>query len=144
MKVILTRVSEASVTIEEKKMAQIEAGYLLLVGFTHTDTKEVAEKMVQKIINFRIMADENDKMNKTISDVGGKILAVPQFTLYADVSGRRPGFLNAAKPDAANELFEYFVAQLSLQNIPVEKGVFGANMSVASKNDGPLTLDIEL
>lgn len=143
MKVILERVSEASVSVESKVVGQILLGYLLLVGFTHTDTEETAKKMAEKIVNLRIMPDADDKMNRTISDARGKVLAVPQFTLYADTSGRRPGFKNAAKPEQAAELFEYFVAQLILHNLAVEKGVFGAHMIVASKNDGPLTLPLE-
>lgn len=144
MKVILERVSEASVTVDNILKGQIALGYLLLVGFTHTDTKEIAAKMAEKITNLRIMPDEDDKMNKSISEAKGKILAVPQFTLYADTSGRRPGFKDAARPENAKNLFDYFVEQLKLQKLEIEQGVFGAHMIVMSKNDGPLTLQLEM
>lgn len=144
MKIILQRVKSASVTVENKVVGQIELGYLLLIGFTHTDTQEIALKMAQKIANLRIMSDEAGKMNNTIADAGGEILAVPQFTLYADTSGRRPGFKDAAKPEEAKALFDFFVAELKKQNLVVAQGIFGAYMIVASKNDGPLTLDLEL
>lgn len=144
MRVVLERVSMGAVTVNKEIVSQIESGYLLLVGFTHADTDEITAKMAQKIANFRIMDDENGKMNRTISDLGGKILAVPQFTLYADTSGRRPGFMDAAPPSQANDLFDSFVFQLTSQSLVVETGTFGAFMTVESKNEGPLTLYLEM
>lgn len=144
MKIILQRVSEANVSVGDEVVGQILLGYLLLVGFTHTDTEETAEKMAEKIVNLRIMPDADDRMNKTIADTDGKVLTVPQFTLYANTSKRRPGFKDAAKPEQAKKLFDYFVAQLILHNLEVKQGTFGAHMIVSSKNDGPLTLTLEI
>lgn len=144
MKVILERVSEAKVEVDNNIVGQIDVGYLLLVGFTHSDTQEIAAKMAQKIANLRIMPDEAGKMNKTVTDAGGKVLAVPQFTLYADTSGRRPGFRDAAAPEIAENLFDSFVTQLIVNGLTLEKGIFGAHMLVSSTNDGPLTLQFEM
>ena len=144
MRIVLERVAMAAVTVNKETVGQIEFGYLLLVGFTHTDTDEITAKMAQKIANFRIMEDENGKMNKTILETNGKILAVPQFTLYADTSGRRPGFLDAASPEKAKALFDTFVFQLTSENLTVKTGTFGAFMTVESKNEGPLTLVLEI
>lgn len=144
MRVILERVSEARVEVKENIIGQIDLGYLLLVGFTHSDTLEIVEKMAQKIAHLRIMPDDADKMNKTLNEAGGKVLAVPQFTLYADTSGRRPGFREAAAPESAKSLFDSFVSQLILNGLTVESGEFGAHMLVSSTNDGPLTLPLEI
>lgn len=144
MKVILERVVSASVTIRENKTAEIQRGFLLLVGLTHDDSEQIVEKMAEKIINLRIMEDENGKMNKMISETGGSILAVPQFTLYADTSGRRPGFQDAAKPDYAKKLFDEFIIQLMKRYSDIKQGVFGEHMIIESKNDGPLTLILEM
>ncbi len=144
MKVILERVVGASVTIGDNKTAEIQSGYLILAGFTHDDNEQSVEKMAEKIVNLRIMSDENGKMNKMISETGGSILTVPQFTLYADTSGRRPGFQEAAKPDYAKKLFDIFVAQLIKFYPDTKQGTFGEHMIIESKNDGPLTLIIEM
>jgi|WetSurMetagenome_2_1015567.scaffolds.fasta_scaffold00353_1 D-aminoacyl-tRNA deacylase len=144
MKVILERVESASVIINKNTIAEIQKGFLVLAGFTHNDTNKTVEKMAEKIINLRIMPDENEKMNKMISETGGSILAVPQFTLYADTSGRRPGFQDAAKPGYAKELFDLFVSQLTKLHSDIKKGVFGEHMIIESKNDGPLTLILEM
>jgi len=133
----------AEVSANKEVLGRIDTGYLLLVGFTHTDTQEHTSKMAEKIANLRIMDDENGKMNKTLLEKNGKILAVPQFTLYADTSGRRPGFMAAAKPEVASPLFDTFVSQLGNLNLQVETGKFGAVMSVTSTNEGPLTLALE-
>lgn len=143
MRVVLARVATAAVTVNKETIGRIESGYLLLVGFTHTDTEENTAKMAQKIANLRIMEDEGGKMNKTILETGGKVLIVPQFTLYADTSGRRPGFLEAARPEKASPLFDIFVSQLGSEKLTVESGPFGAFMIVESKNEGPLTLLLE-
>jgi D-aminoacyl-tRNA deacylase len=143
MKVILERVVSASVAIGENKTAEIQKGFLVLAGFTHSDTKQIVEEMAEKIVNLRIMSDENEKMNKMISETGGSILVIPQFTLYANTSGRRPGFQEAAKPDYAKGLFDFFVSKLSKLYPDIKKGVFGEHMIIESKNDGPLTLILE-
>ena len=143
MRVVLARVTKAAVTVRKESIGQIESGYLLLVGFTHTDTEENTFNMAKKIVNLRIMDDEQGKMNKTILETGGKVLAVPQFTLYADTSGRRPGFMGAAPPDKASPLFDAFVLQLCALELKVDTGKFGQYMIVDSQNDGPLTLILE-
>jgi D-tyrosyl-tRNA(Tyr) deacylase len=143
MRVVLTRVATAAVTVRKETVGQIESGYLLLVGFTHSDTEENTSKMAQKIVNLRIMEDENGKMNRTISETGGKMLAVPQFTLYADITGRRPGFMDAARPEQASPLFDAFVSQLKSMDLEVKTGAFKEFMIVESKNEGPLTLILE-
>ena len=143
MRVILARVVTAAVSVRKDVMGLIESGYLLLVGFTHSDTEENTSKMAEKIANLRIMDDEGGKMNKTILETGGKVLAVPQFTLYADTSGRRPGFMDAARPEQASPLFDTFVSQLNTLQLDVKTGKFGEYMIVESQNDGPLTLFLE-
>jgi D-aminoacyl-tRNA deacylase len=143
MRVLLTRVVSAEVTTQKERLGQIRHGVLLLVGFTHSDTKEHTAKMAEKVMNLRIMEDAQGKMNHTLAEKGGQVLAVPQFTLYADTSGRRPGFMDAAKPDIAEPLFDTFVEQMKALNLEVQTGEFGAYMIVDSKNDGPLTLILE-
>lgn len=143
MRVVLARVATASVTMNKETIGSIETGYLLLVGFTHTDTEVNTGKMAQKIATLRIMEDEAGKMNRTISETGGQVLAVPQFTLYADTSGRRPGFLAAARPEVASPLFDKFVEQLQAESLTVKTGSFGSFMIVESQNEGPLTLLLE-
>lgn len=144
MKTIIERVTNASVTIGDGKVAEIQTGYLMLAGFTHSDTEQTVQKMAEKIINLRIMADENNKMNKTITETGGSILVVSQFTLYADTSGRRPGFQDSAKPDQAKTLFDSLVQHLKSSKIDVQQGIFGEHMIIQSSNDGPLTLILEM
>ena len=143
MKTIIERVIGAQVTIRGSAIANIQNGYLILAGFTHTDTEQTVQRMAEKIINLRIMADENNKMNKTISETGGSILVVSQFTLYADTSGRRPGFQNSAKTEQATTLFDLFIKQLKLSQLNVQQGIFGEYMAVQSNNDGPLTLILD-
>lgn len=144
MKTIIERVTNAQVTIHGSRIAEIQTGYLILVGFTHTDTEQTVQKMAEKIINLRVMADKSNKMNKTISETGRSILVVPQFTLYADTSGRRPGFQNTAKPEQAKSLFDLFIQQLKLTKLSVQQGIFGEHMVIQSNNDGPLTLILEI
>ena len=145
MKLVVQRVSEASVEIEGKINGQIKQGFMVLVGITNDDNEEIVDKMVNKLINLRIFEDENEKMNLSIKDINGELLIVSQFTLYADCSGgNRPSFVNAAKPDLANELYEYFVKK-SKENIPVvQTGVFGAHMEVSLINNGPVTIELEM
>lgn len=141
MRVVLQRVSHASVTVEEKVIGKIQRGFLLLVGVTHDDTIEDMEYLVRKIVQMRIFEDEEGKLNRSIQDIGGEILSVSQFTLYADTKkGNRPSFSKAAPGDVALEMFEQFNGLLRDTGIPVETGQFGADMKVELLNDGPVTI----
>ena len=140
MKAVVTRVTSASVTIDGKVNGAIEKGYLILLGVGPNDTEETASKLAEKICNLRVFEDENGKMNLNLEQVGGSILCVSQFTLYADTSSRRPGFSKAAKPDLAVPLYERFKEQCRARGFRVEQGRFGADMKVASVNDGPVTI----
>lgn len=144
MKLVVQRVKNAEVKVDGKTTGSIEKGFLVLLGVTHTDTKETVDYLVKKLCKLRIFEDENEKMNLGLKDVGGSLLIVSQFTLYADCSeGNRPSFINAAKPDMANELYEYFCDKCKEQSIKVEKGIFGADMKVSLLNDGPVTIILE-
>lgn len=140
MKAIVTRVSEASVSSEGKTTGKIGRGFLILLGVGPLDTEETTAKLAKKICTLRIFEDESGKMNLSLGDVGGEILVVSQFTLYADLKSRRPGFSHAAKPDVANALYEKFMRECEAAGFRVEHGIFGADMQVASVNDGPVTL----
>ena len=141
MRVVLQRVSHASVTVEEKVIGQIQRGFLLLVGVTHDDAMEDMEYLVRKIVQMRIFEDEEGKLNRSIQDIGGEILSVSQFTLYADTKkGNRPSFSKAAPGDVAIEMFDQFNGLLRETGIPVETGQFGADMKVELLNDGPVTI----
>ena len=141
MRVVLQRVSHASVTVEEKVIGKIQRGFLLLVGVTHDDVMEDMEYLVRKIVQMRIFEDEEGKLNRSIQDIGGEILSVSQFTLYADTKkGNRPSFSKAAPGDVAIEMFEQFNGLLRETGIPVETGQFGADMKVELLNDGPVTI----
>jgi D-tyrosyl-tRNA(Tyr) deacylase len=130
--------------VQERTVGQIGRGYLLLVGLTHADTEDQLVWMADKIVGLRIFPDDDDKMNRSIADVGGAALVVSQFTLYGDaVKGRRPSFIDAARPDIAVPLYERFVALLRDRGLPVETGEFGAMMQVELINDGPVTLWLE-
>lgn len=140
MKVLVQKVLNASVTVEEKIISAIGNGYVLFIGIEPQDTPAQADFLAKKIAHLRIFTDDNDKMNLSLQDVSGEILAISQFTLAADVSrGNRPGFETAAKPEIAEPLYEYFVEQLRAYHIPVKTGIFGADMKVALLNDGPCT-----
>lgn len=140
MKVLVQKVLEASVKVDDKIISAIKHGYVIFIGIEPDDTKTQADFLAKKVAHLRIFTDENDKMNLSIYDVGGEILAVSQFTLAADVSrGNRPGFETAAKPEIAQPLYEYFVEQLQQYKIAVKTGIFGADMKVALINDGPCT-----
>ena len=140
MKVLVQKVTSASVTVDGQIVSEITDGYLLVVGVEKGDDKSKAEYLAKKVANFRIFTDENDKMNLSVTDVKGEILAVSQFTLAADLSrGNRPGFDTAALPHDAEPLYEYFVEQLRSYNINVKTGIFQADMKVALVNDGPCT-----
>ena len=141
MRIVLTTVLNASVTIDNKIVGKINRGFCLLVGFTHEDNKEVVDKMIDKMLGLRVFPDENGLTNLSIYDVKGEILSVSQFTLYADLAkGRRPSFINAMKPDEAKALYAYFNEQVKAKYGAVETGVFGADMKVSSVNDGPFTV----
>ncbi|HBG65154.1 MAG TPA: D-tyrosyl-tRNA(Tyr) deacylase [Treponema sp.] len=147
MRVVLQRVSKASVTVDGTVCGAIGTGYLVLLGITGTDTRELAAKMVDKIARLRIFEDEHGKTNKSISDAGGSLLVVSQFTLYADCSrGNRPGFEQAARPELAEPLYEYFLERAAACDAfrTVQHGIFGADMKVALENDGPFTLVLEM
>ena len=140
MRAVVTRVKHASVTIEERVNGQIGQGFLVLLGVGPGDTRETAVKLADKICNLRVFEDENGKMNLNLEQVGGALLVVSQFTLYADTSSRRPGFSGAAKPDLAIPLYEKFMAHCRERGFTVEHGEFGADMQVDSQNDGPVTI----
>lgn len=144
MKAVLARVQRATVTINRKETRSIGAGYLILLGITHGDTECQAIKLADKLCSLRIFEDEDGKVNRSIDDVGGEIMIVSQFTLYGNCrKGRRPEFLNAARPEAAIPLYEKFVSLVREKGYRVETGEFGAYMEVASVNDGPFTLVID-
>lgn len=144
MKLVIQRVKNAKVEVEDKVIGSIKHGFLVLLGVGPEDTTKNADYLLQKLINLRIFKDEQDKMNLSIKDVNGQLLIVSQFTLYADCKkGNRPSFVNAASPDKANELYEYFVTQARNTGIKVETGSFGADMQVSLLNDGPVTIILE-
>lgn len=143
MKVVVQRSKNSKVTINNKVNGIIDKGYVLLVGFTHNDTKDIVDKMINKILNLRIFEDENEKMNLSIKDINGSILSISQFTLYADSKkGNRPSFINAMNPKDASDLYDYFNQELS-KSIEVQTGIFGADMKVEIYNDGPVTIILD-
>ncbi|MFA9456806.1 D-aminoacyl-tRNA deacylase [Halalkalibacter sp. AB-rgal2] len=144
MKVVLQRTKEAAVHVDGECVGRIKRGVMLLVGVTHEDTIADAAYLAGKIAHLRIFEDENGKMNHSLKNVGGEALSVSQFTLYGDTrKGRRPNFMNAAKPDCAKELYKHFNQLLQEKGIHVETGTFGAMMDVSLVNDGPVTLILE-
>ena len=145
MKAWVQRVTEASVTIDGERVAEIGLGYLVLLGVTHTDTEKEADEIAERIFTLRIFEDENGKTNRSIADVNGSVIVVSQFTLYADTAhGRRPGFSNAARPELAKPLYERVVAALraKLGEARVDTGRFGADMKVRLLNDGPFSVEL--
>ena len=140
MRAVVTRVSSASVAIGGETVGAIDKGYLVLLGVGPNDSEAVCDKLAEKICNLRVFEDENGKMNLNLEQVGGAMLVVSQFTLYADTSSRRPGFSHAAKPDLAVPLYQRFMDQCRARGFRVEHGRFGADMQVASVNDGPVTI----
>lgn len=145
MRVVLQRVSECSVTIDGSKTASIGSGFLLLLGVKNGDTEADAIKLAKKISGLRIFTDENDKMNLSLADIAGSVVVVSNFTLYADCShGRRPSFINAARPESSEPLYELFCEKLRENGLnDVQTGEFGADMKVSLINDGPVTLVID-
>lgn len=144
MKIVIQRVKNANVEVDGKTVGKIGKGFLVLLGVTHTDTESQADYLVKKLCNLRVFEDENGKLNLGLKDIEGELLIVSQFTLYADCSGgNRPSFMNAAKPEIAEPLYEYFCAECEKNGIHVERGIFGADMKVSLLNDGPVTVIIE-
>lgn len=144
MKAVIQRVKEANVKVDNEVIGEIKQGLVVLLGVTHEDTLEDVTYLVNKISHLRIFEDDNHKMNISLADIEGSVLSISQFTLYGDTrKGRRPNFMNAAKPDKANELYEAFNAQLKEAGIHVETGQFGAMMDVQLINDGPVTLILD-
>ena len=141
MKFVLQRVAQASVEVDSQIVGTIETGFLVLIGISNTDTPEIADKMIKKLVNMRIFEDANGKTNLSLQDVNGSLLLISQFTLYADCKkGNRPSFVNAGAPQMANELYEYIIKRCK-ESVPVvEKGVFGAHMNVSLLNNGPFTI----
>ena len=144
MRVLLQRVARAEVRVDERVTGRIGRGFVLLVGFTHTDTEEHLVWMADKVVGLRVFPDNDDKMNRAITEVDGALLVVSQFTLYGDaVKGRRPSFIDAARPEQAIPLYERFIALLRARGVPTETGEFGAAMQVDLVNDGPVTMWLE-
>ena len=140
MRAVVTRVTSASVTIDGKVNGAIGRGFLVLLGIGPNDTPAQAARLADKVVGLRVFEDENEKMNLNLSAVGGELLVVSQFTLYADTKSRRPGFTGAAKPDIAIPLYQEFLRQCEALGFPPQHGEFGADMAVASVNDGPVTI----
>ena len=140
MRAVVTRVKNARVEIEDKVNGAIDRGFLVLLGVGPEDTQATGDKLAEKICNLRIFEDENEKMNRNLEQVGGSLLVISQFTLFADTSSRRPGFSGAAKPDLAVPLYEKFMAHCRERGFTVEHGEFGAKMDVESLNHGPVTI----
>ena len=144
MKLVIQRVNNASVTIDEKIVGKINKGFLVFIGVSNDDTKEIADKMIKKLIGMRIFDDENGKTNLALADVNGELLLVSQFTLYANCKkGNRPSFINAGAPDMANEMYEYIIEKCREMVKVVETGEFGADMKVKLENDGPFTIVLD-
>lgn len=144
MKIVVQRVSEASVKVDKEIVGKINAGLMLLVGISEEDEDADADWLIHKIINLRIFSDEVGKMNKSILDISGEILCISQFTLLADYKkGNRPSFIKAAKPEIAIPLFNYFKEKISASNLKIESGIFGADMKVSLVNDGPVTIVLD-
>ena len=144
MRFLIQRVGKASVKVDDKIVGKIGKGFLVLVGITHEDTKEIADLMVRKLLKLRVFSDENDKMNLALHDIDGELLLISQFTLYANCKhGNRPDFLNAAKPEYAKDIYEYVVESCKNDGIIVQEGIFGADMKVELLNDGPVTIILD-
>jgi len=143
MRFIIQRVKEADVKVSDEEVGKINKGFLVLIGITNDDTKEIADILINKMLKLRIFEDNNNKMNLSIKDVEGELLLVSQFTLYANCKrGNRPDFLSAAKPDLANQLYEYIIEKCK-EEIEVKTGIFGEDMKVSLINDGPVTIILD-
>ena len=144
MRFVIQRVLESSVSVDGEVVGQIGKGFMVLIGVGSGDTRETADKMIKKLIGMRIFEDENGKTNLNLESVGGSLLLISQFTLYADCKrGNRPGFTDAGAPDLAEELYEYIISQCRKSVPVVERGVFGADMKVSLVNDGPFTVILD-
>ena len=145
MRVVLQRVKECNVSVDNKIVGEISKGFLLLLGVKDGDSEQDAVKLAKKISGLRIFTDNDDKMNLSLADIGGSVLVVSNFTLYADCShGRRPSFVKAARPEISEPLYEFFCEQLKQNGVNnVQKGIFGADMKVSLVNDGPFTLTLD-
>lgn len=144
MKFVIQRVTESSVTVDNKVIGKIGKGFMVLIGVGQNDTREIADKMVKKMVGLRIFEDENGKTNLSLADVNGELLLISQFTLYANCKkGNRPSFIESGAPDMANELYEYIISKCK-ENVPiVERGIFGADMKISLVNDGPFTIVLD-
>lgn len=144
MKFLIQRVSQASVEVESKIIGKIEKGFLVFVGISQGDTKELADRMIHKLLGMRIFEDENGKTNLSLADVSGELLIISQFTLYADCKkGNRPSFIKAGNPELANSLYEYIISECQKQVPNVQMGAFGADMKISLLNDGPFTIMLD-
>lgn len=144
MRFVIQRAREASVTVDGEVIGKIDKGFVVLIGISNDDTKEIADKLIKKLIGMRIFSDEEGKINLSLENVGGGLLLVSQFTLYADCKkGNRPSFVNAGAPDMANEMYEYIVSECRKKIDVVETGSFGAHMDVRLLNDGPFTIILD-
>lgn len=144
MKLVIQRVSNASVKVNNEEISKIGKGYLVLIGVNNTDTKSEADYLVNKLVNLRLFEDENEKLNLSLKDIDGELLLASQFTLYADCShGNRPSFKEAAKASYAKDIYDYFVKQCKNILPTVKEGIFGSNMEISLINDGPVTVIIE-
>lgn len=144
MKFVIQRVTDANVSVDGKVVGKIGKGFMVLIGIAGTDTVEIADKMIKKLIGMRIFEDENGKTNLALNDVGGELLLISQFTLYSDCKkGNRPSFVNAGAPDMADEMYQYIISQCKKEIDVVEKGIFGADMKVSLVNDGPFTIVLD-
>ena len=141
MKFVIQRVLEAKCQVDGNTTGEISQGFCVFIGVSESDTREIADKMIKKLIGMRIFSDENDKTNLSLKDVNGELLLISQFTLYANCrKGNRPSFIEAGKPELANELYEYIIAECKKEIPVVESGIFGADMKISLINDGPFTI----
>ena len=144
MRFVIQRVSESEVKVDGEVLGKIGKGFMVLIGVSNSDTKEIADKMIKKMIGLRIFEDENGKTNLSLDTVGGELLLISQFTLYANCKkGNRPSFIEAGAPDMASEMYEYIIAKCKEQVPVVERGQFGADMKVSLANDGPFTIILD-
>lgn len=144
MRFVIQRVTEANVKVDGKIIGEIEKGFMVLIGVGHEDTKEIADKMIKKMVGLRIFEDENGKTNLSLADVNGQLLLISQFTLYANCKkGNRPSFIEAGAPDMANDMYEYIINECKKSVPVVERGCFGADMKVSLTNDGPFTIVLD-
>ena len=144
MKFVIQRVTQATCVVDKQITGSIEHGYCVFIGVSDNDTRQIADKMIRKLLDLRIFSDENDKINLSIQDVSGSLLLISQFTLYANCrKGNRPSFVEAGKPDFANEMYEYIIQECKKEIANVQTGIFGADMKISLVNDGPFTIVLD-